>query len=115
MNASPASSADEVTLGSYVRYFAAIWWLGFKLTARIAGGGILALLMLAFASLIVSIPVWLLPLGEEAKQATWWALFGGVMVPLAIYVGGSSAGFCPRITAEQFPTPVGEQEKSVSD
>ena len=113
MNASPASSADEVTFGSYLRYFASIWWLGLKLTVRIAGGGILAFLMLAFASPIVSLAVWFLPVDEGIRQAAWWAMFGGVMVPLAIYVGGSSAGFCPRITAEQFPSQGGEREQKL--
>lgn len=96
------SPEDEVTLGSYVRYFAAMWWLGFRLMLKVAGGGIMAALMLAFASMLIHFVVFLVPVGVEVKNVVWWGLFLGFAAPIALYVGGSSVGFCPWLSSAQF-------------
>jgi hypothetical protein len=104
----PASSEiDEIqpSLLCYCRYFAGMWLLGVKMILKALGGWIMICLMLSVpAFLFQFFPLIPFP-SELARQIVTFLAVGGycfVVVPMAFYVGGSTVGFCPRITAADF-------------
>lgn len=101
----PAAADSEVTIMSYLRYFANIWLLGIKMMFKVLVGWIMIVLMLGIpAFLLQFIPGLPLP-SEEARQVVALIAMGVyffVIVPVAFYVGGSTVGFCPWISAATF-------------
>jgi len=103
-----AHSTDEepeITLGSYLKYFVGMWILGIKMIFKALIGWIMVCLMLGLPAFAFQFIAVIQFPSEQAKQIVTLLAFGAyflIAAPLAFYVGGSTVGFCPWISAATF-------------
>ncbi len=101
----PADEDSEITARSYFDYFGNMWVLGIKMIFKALIGWIMICLMLGVpAFLFQFIPVIFAP-SEQTRQIVTliaMAIYFVVITPIAFYVGGSTVGFCPWISAAHF-------------
>ena len=105
MKSSSPDDSNDVTIYSYIQYFTNMWILGIKMMVKALVAWIMICLMFGFAlllfKLIASIP---LP-SDQTRDIVSLLAFGLYclfVAPLAFYVGGSTVGFCPWISAATF-------------
>ena len=101
----PEDNHSEVTLVCYFHYFAQMWILGTKIIFKALLGWIMICLMLGLpAFLFQFIPVIFAENNMTRQIITMvsFAIYFLVVTPIAFYVGGSTVGFCPWISAADF-------------
>jgi len=105
MNPLPQTSNRKETLLSGIQYIAHIWFLGVKLSVKALIGVIVTCVMLAVPSITLNILAWIFQPDAAARNTIMGLISLPTFViffPIAVYVGGSTVGFCSRITSATF-------------
>jgi len=105
MKSSAPNDSDDVTIYSYIQYFMHMWFLGIKMIFKALVAWIMICLMFGFALLLYKL-VAVIPLpSNQTRDIVSLLVFGLYclfVAPLVFYVGGSTVGFCPWISAATF-------------
>jgi hypothetical protein len=101
----PVDEDSEITARSYLYYFGNIWVLGIKMIFKALIGWIMICLMLGLPAFLFQFIPLILAQSEQTRQIATliaMAIYFVVITPIAFYVGGSTVGFCPCISAAHF-------------
>lgn len=105
MNPPPQTDDRKETLISGIQYIARMWFLGVKLSVKALVGVIVTIVMLTLPSMALNILVWMFQPDDATRNSIMSLASLPIFViffPIAVYVGGSTVGFCSRITSATF-------------